>query len=80
MNPKAFIAIGLCFFLALSTLCAAANPKVGKEAPFFRGRSRDDRELTLDTLKGKMAVILYETKEVTEKNRALKEELKKRRI
>ena len=77
MNTKAFIAVGLCFFLGLSILCAAANPKVGKKAPFFRIKSGDDKELTLDMLKGKVAIIFYETKEVVEKNRALKEALKK---
>jgi hypothetical protein len=80
MNTRAFMALGLCFFLSLSTLCARANPKVGGNSPFLKVKSGDDKELTLDMLKGKVAVILYETNEVTEKNRALKEALKKRRI
>ena len=77
MNSKAFIAVSLCFFLGFSSLCLAANEKVGKKAPFFSVKSGDDKELTLDMLKGKVAIIFYETKEVVEKNRALKEALKK---
>jgi len=77
MNPKLLIAIGLCFLLGLSTLSAGANPKLGKKAPFFKVKSGDDKELTLDMLKGNVAVIFYETKETVEKNRTLKEALKK---
>jgi len=77
MNLKAIIAAGLCFFLGFPIVCMAANPKVGEKAPFFRVKSGDDKELTLDMLKGKVAVIFYETKEVVEKNRAVKEALKK---
>lgn len=77
MNTRAFVALGLCFFLCLSTLCARANPKVGGNSPFFKVKSGDDKELTLDMLKGKVAVIPYEAKGVTEKNQALKEALKK---
>ena len=63
--------------MGLSTLCAGANPRVGSKPRFFKVKSGDDKELTLDMLKEKVAVILYETKEVIEKNQALKEALKK---
>lgn len=51
--------------------------KIGTVAPFFRVKSGEDKELTLDMIKGKVIVIFYETKDVVEKNRQLKDELNK---
>jgi hypothetical protein len=45
-------------------------------APFFRLKTGDDQEVTRDILKGKVLSVLYETKEVVEKNRPLKTALK----
>ncbi len=56
---------------------AAEGAEVGANAPFFRIKSGNDEELTLDSVKGKITVIFYETREVAEKNRRLKAELKK---
>ena len=50
--------------------------EVGTEAPFFRVKSADNQELTLTMLKGKIISLFYEAREVTEKNRMLKEALK----
>ena len=78
MNRKAFtIALHSWLLLAVTGLCLAANDDIGKKAPFFKVRSGDDKELTFDTVKGKVLVIFYETKEVVEKNRELKEALKR---
>lgn len=51
--------------------------KIGTDAPPFRVKSGDDKELTLDMIKGKAIVIFCETKDVVEKNRQLKDELNK---
>jgi predicted transcriptional regulator len=45
-------------------------------APFFCVRTGDDQELNLDMLKGKVVSVWYETKEVVEKNKTLKNALK----
>jgi len=45
-------------------------------APFFCVRTGDEQELTLDMLKGKVLSVWYETKEVVEKNKTLKNALK----
>lgn len=46
-------------------------------APFFKVKSGNDKILTLEMTKGKVIVIFYETKDVVEKNRKLKNELNK---
>lgn len=53
----------------------ATGLKVGIPAPAFKVASGDNEELTSDDIKGKVAVIFYETKDTKEKNRRLKDEL-----
>lgn len=55
----------------------AAGLRVGIPAPYFKVISGNNEELTLDDIKGKVAVIFYETKDVAERNRQLKDELNK---
>jgi predicted transcriptional regulator len=62
--------------LALS-LRLVYGMEVGAEAPFFKVKTGDGQALTLDTLRGKVVSLFYETREVVEKNRLLKEALKK---
>jgi predicted transcriptional regulator len=66
--------LSLPFFLGPSV---AASGLVGSEAPYFRVKSGDDRELTLGMIKGKVIVIFYESKDIVENNRRLKDELTK---
>lgn len=47
----------------------------GRKAPDFEVVSGNDEILTLDTIKGMVAVIFYETKDTKEKNRPLKKDL-----
>lgn len=76
MNRKApAIAVCSLFFLALSGASLPGDEKIGKKAPSFKVKSGDGKVLTPDKLKGKILVIFYETKEVVEKNRALKKAL-----
>lgn len=55
----------------------AAGLKAGIPAPAFKVVSGNNEELSLDDIKGKVAVIFYETKDTKEKNRRLKDELNK---
>ena len=54
----------------------ASGIELGADAPFFRVKSGDGKELSLDMLQGKVISLIYETREVVEKNRPLKEALK----
>ena len=51
--------------------------KVGTAAPPFKVKSGCGKILSLDMIKGKVIVLFYETKDVVEKNRKLKDELNK---
>lgn len=53
----------------------AMGVTAGESAPNFNVTSGSGEVLTLDMLKGKTAVIFYETKDTAEKNRALKDRL-----
>ena len=55
----------------------AANGLIGSAAPYFRVQSGDDRELTLDMIKGKVAAIFYENKDIVGANQRLKDDLKR---
>lgn len=57
------------------SFCLADGPEVNSAAPYFKVVSGSGDELTLDDIKGKVAVIFYETKDVIEKNRRLKNAL-----
>lgn len=54
---------------------SAEGLKVGIPAPDFKVISGNGEELTLDVLKGKVAVLFYETKNTVEQNRRLKNNL-----
>jgi len=64
----------LAFMLVLAN--GAKAVEVGDKAPPFRVISGDDKVMTLDALKGKAVLLIYETRNVIEKNRAAKEALK----
>lgn len=55
----------------------AASDLIGLPAPYFSVRSGDDKELTLDMIRGKVAAIFYENKDVVDANKRLKDELNK---
>ena len=55
----------------------AANGLIGSAAPYFRVQSGDDKELTLDMIKGKVAAIFYENKDIVGANQRLKDNLKR---
>jgi hypothetical protein len=55
----------------------ASNGLIGSAAPYFRVQSGDDKELTLDMIRGKVAAIFYENKDIVDANKRLKNELNK---
>ncbi|HEU4345195.1 MAG TPA: YtfJ family protein [Candidatus Binatia bacterium] len=55
----------------------AASGLIGSTAPYFRVQSGDDKELTLDMIKGKVAAIFYQNKDIGDANKRLKDELNK---
>ena len=55
----------------------AANGSIGSAAPYFKVESGDGKELTLDMIKGKVAAIFYENKDIVDANKRLKDELNK---
>ena len=71
---KLFISAAILF---LTNFVYAAEPEIGMPAPDFKIMSGSNEELTLDDIKGRVAVIFYETKDTIEKNRKLKNELNK---
>jgi len=72
-----FIAVVIFFGLILPIVSIVEGLEIGTNAPFFKVKSGDGKELTLDMIKGKVILIFYETKNIVEKNRKLKDELKK---
>jgi putative endonuclease len=67
-----FILAAVLFSPALTQ---AQGIQAGSPAPYFKVLSGSNEELALDDIKGKVAVIFYETKDVIERNRPLKDEL-----
>jgi predicted transcriptional regulator len=59
--------------LFLSATAQGAEP--GMKAPFFRITSGSDKVLTATMIEGTVSVIFYETKDVVERNRELKNSL-----
>ena len=55
----------------------AANGLIGSPAPYFRVESGEGEELTLDMIKGKVAAIFYQNKDIVDANKRLKDELNK---
>jgi len=58
--------------LCLPALSLADGAMAGNPAPYFKVLSGEKETLTLDNLKGKVAVLFYETKNTIERNRNLK--------
>ena len=54
---------------------AAGAISAGEGSPYFSVTSGDGEVLTSGTLKGKVAVVFYETRDTKEKNRRLKDDL-----
>ncbi len=54
----------------------AASDLIGAAAPYFRVQSGDNKELTLDMIKGKVAIIFYQNKDIVDANKRLKDELR----
>lgn len=67
------VLVTLSLFFALNNAFAI---DIGHKAPIFHVSSGDGRAATLDSIRGKVAVIFYETTDVIERNRSLKEDLK----
>jgi len=71
-----FSGLFICAVVLFSAIFVyVAGLEAGILAPAFKVMSGDNEELRLDDLKGKVAVIFYETKDTIEKNRQLKDEL-----
>jgi peroxiredoxin len=66
--------IGFVFIL-LPVLASPESVGTGVKAPFFRVKSGTGEEVTLDSTRGRVITIVYETKDVVEKSRNLKREL-----
>jgi predicted transcriptional regulator len=76
MIQKTFILVAALLstaFLQASPL--EASDLIGSTAPYFKVQSGDDEELTLDKIKGKVAAIFYENKDIVDANKKLKDEL-----
>ena len=65
----------MLFSTLIFSVSMAEGLEVGRPAPFFRVKSGGGKLITLDSAKGKIIVIFYETKEVLEQNRKLRNEL-----
>jgi len=75
MNKK--ITTVMVFNCLLFFILSSAELKVDDMAPFFSVRSGDEKYLTFDDLRGKVAIIFYESSDVVDKNKELKKELDK---
>jgi len=74
------IALLTLLFLGLGVLPPeswASRPMSGKPAPNFLVESGENKKLSLDMIRGKVVVVFYESRNVTRKNLALKNELKR---
>ena len=74
-EPLVFVVALLSLILPQSA--SQARGLIGAEAPFFKVQSGDDKELTLEMIKGKVVVMFYEARDVVERNRRLKIQLNK---
>lgn len=78
MSRKAiFIIMAILLGISFTAVSFAESLKIGTDAPAFKVKSGDDETLTLDMVRGEVLLIFYETKDVVEKNRKLKDELNK---
>ena len=76
MNKKYTTIYIILIILFLSTFLFPDDLKINTIAPFFSIRSGDDKQLTLDMIIGKTTVIYYDSKDVVERNKNLKNEVK----
>ena len=77
MFQKNFLLVLLLSVAVFQSSALAASGLIGSAAPYFRVQSGDDKELTLDMIKGKVAAIFYENKDVVENNKRVKDALNK---
>jgi predicted transcriptional regulator len=78
MLPKFLMLVLILLSLpVVQSAAPAASGLVGSAAPNFRVQSGDDRELTLDMIKGKVTALFYENKDLVENNKQIKDELNK---
>ena len=71
------LVVTLLSLLAFQSSSPAASGSIGSAAPYFSVQSGDDKELTLDMIKGKVAAIFYQNKDIVDANKRLKDELNK---
>lgn len=69
------LVVALLGLAVLQSSFIAASDLIGSAAPYFRVQSGDDRELTLEMLKGKVTAVFYENKDIVDANKRLKDEL-----
>lgn len=72
------VIIALAVLAAFPSRARSTEPDyalLGKPAPFFSIRSGDDKTLVSDMVRGKVAVIFYETREASRKNSDIKDRL-----
>ncbi len=67
-----FIASFLAALFLLPVFICASDPLIDNLAPAFKVISGSRETLTLDDIKGKVAVVFYEVKSAVEQNRKLK--------
>jgi hypothetical protein len=77
MFQKNLILVVTLLSLPVSRGSPAASGLIGFAAPYVRVQSGDDKELTLDMIKGKVAAIFYENIDIVDANKRLKDELNK---
>lgn len=71
------LVVSLLGLLVFQSGVLAAHDLIGAAAPYLRVESGDDKVLTLDMIKGKVAAIFYENKDIVGANKRLKDELNK---
>ena len=69
--------IALLSLPVLQDTSLAASGLIGFPAPYFSVQSGDGKELSLNMIKGKVAAIFYENKDIVDANKRLKDELNK---
>lgn len=66
----------LCLILSFFCMAGpATGVEIGAAAPSFQVESGDQQTISLEQLRGKVLLIIYETKDVVEENRPLKKDL-----
>lgn len=71
------LVVTLLSLLAFQSSSPAASGLIGSAAPYFSVQSGDDKTLTLNMIKGKVAAIFYQNKDILDANKRLKDELNK---